>query len=203
MLSEVLEEFNLNVSTILHIGAHKCEELNTYHSMNISNKNIIWIEANKKIVDFIKNKDNTILIYNYAVSDIDDQNITFHITNNGQSSSILELGTHQIHYPHIKYIENVEMKTKTVDTIFKIENIDLKIDFLNIDIQGAELLAFKGMNNILNDIKYILTEINVEYVYKNCCLLNELDDFLTKYNFKRVKYNINKDGWGSAFYMKE
>ena len=35
---------------ILHIGAHKCEEAPLYHSIGISNDDILWIEANAELI---------------------------------------------------------------------------------------------------------------------------------------------------------
>ena len=204
-LQKLIEEFNLNINTILHVGAHKCEELDKYHSINVTNDNIIWIEAIKELVDYNKNKNHNIKIFNYLVSDIDDFNYTFNIANNGQSSSIYDFGTHLKNHPEVKYIGTKKLLSKRIDTIFNIENIDLKIDFINIDIQGSELLALKGLGNILKDIKYIYTEINTEYVYKNCSLVSEIDDFLKIHNFYRIKTGFinEKWGWGDALYIKK
>jgi FkbM family methyltransferase len=202
---DLVKEFNLELSSVLHVGAHNCEELNIYNSLNIDNKNIIWIEAIKELVDLVKKRDNSINIYNYLISDIDDKKYIFNISNNGQSSSIYEFGTHEKNHPEVKFIEKRELISKRIDSIFKIENINQKIDFLNLDIQGSELLALKGMGKMLNDIKYIYTEINTEYVYKNCCLVTEIDEYLRKYNFYRVKTGFmnEKWGWGDALYIKK
>jgi len=74
---------------------------------------------------------------------------------------------------------------------------------LNIDIQGAELLALKSMDNILSNFDYLYLEVNKDHVYKNCCLVEEIDNYVQKYNFKRVetKWNLNH-GWGDALYIK-
>jgi hypothetical protein len=60
---------------------------------------IIWVEGNPTLVEKIKKKYNNVIIKNYVVSDIDDKECSFNITNNGQLSSILELGTHKQYYP--------------------------------------------------------------------------------------------------------
>jgi hypothetical protein len=49
-----------------------------------------------------------------------------------------------------------------------------------------------------------MTEINTEYVYKNCTLISELDTFLNSNNFIRVETKIFSNcGWGDAFYIKK
>lgn len=73
---------------------------------------------------------------------------------------------------------------------------------MNLDIQGAELLALKGADDILNNIDYIYTEINIKEIYENCCLLHQVDDYLKSFGFIRIIINITHYGWGDAFYIK-
>lgn len=76
-------------------------------------------------------------------------------------------------------------------------------NFISIDIQGAELLALKGMGDLLNYFDYIYLEVNKEFVYKNCCLVNELDDYLKKFKFERVETRWTTKNWGDGFYIKK
>lgn len=183
---------------IIHIGAHLMEERNDYISKGLNNT--IWVEANPKLYEVIKNNG---IVYNYAISDMDDQLIKFNITNNGQSSSILELDKHKLHHPHIHVCEVINVKTKRMDTLIKENNIDINnYDFLNIDIQGAELLALKEFGDLLINLKYIYTEINTSSLYKNCAIVDELDDYLRKYDFERVETSMTKYEWGDALYIR-
>ena len=95
------------------------------------------------------------------------------------------------------------MKTKKLDSIFKLNEIKFEdYDFINIDIQGAELLALKGFEEGLKHIKYVYTEVNTGEVYKNCAKLDELDAFLLDRNFERKEINMTRCEWGDAFYVK-
>jgi hypothetical protein len=40
-------------------------------------------------------------------------------------------------------------------------------------------------------------------LYKGCGLIEEVDNFLAQYNFKRVITQITVHGWGDALYIKE
>ena len=74
---------------------------------------------------------------------------------------------------------------------------------MNLDIQGAELLALKGSNKILQSIKAIYTEINYDEIYKDCALIDELDEYLKKFNFKRVFTTTpESEYWGDALYLR-
>jgi FkbM family methyltransferase len=190
---------------VIHIGAHLMEERHDYLSNGLNNT--IWIEANPKIslsLHEILGTDSEELIFNSAISDNDDDVIKFNITNNGQSSSILELGKHKIHHPHIYVSEIIDMKTKRMDSLIKENLINIeKYDFLNIDIQGAELLALKGFGNLLNNIKYIYTEINTEKLYVDCALLSDIDLYLEEFGFIRVETQMTEFEWGDALYIKK
>lgn len=190
---------------ILHVGAHKGEEISVYDGLGIDN--VVWIEANPKIFQDLsenikKFKQNKAL--NYLVSDVDNKEYLFYITNNGESSSILELERHKIHHIHIHVTDSIVLKSKKIDSIISEQNIEiLNYNFLNLDIQGAELLALKGFSEGLNFIDYVYTEVNTGEVYKNCAKIEELDFFLKKYNFERIETKMTQYEWGDAFYMKK
>ena len=202
-LSGLFEHFKLNITGILHIGAHECEELNDYLKLGIKNENIYWIEAMEDKVNLMKKQKN-IQIYQALIDIEDDKEVKFNITNNGQSSSILELGSHKTHHPNIKIIDSKQLKTTRLDTFIKKNKIPIeKLNFLNIDIQGKELDALKSMENYIDNVKYIYTEVNTEKVYKDCALLSEIDEYLDLKGFTRVACQMwGPCGWGDAFYIK-
>jgi hypothetical protein len=79
----------------------------------------------------------------------------------------------------------------------------LKHNFLNLDIQGAELKALKGMETYLGDVEYIYTEVNCDSVYLNCAQVTELDEYLAKWGFTRVETSWCENyKWGDALYIK-
>ncbi len=193
--------YNLKISGILHIGGHLCEEIEDYEKY-VSRNKILWIEAIPENVDKCKAIYKNLLIENEVVSDVIEET-NFYISNNGQSSSMLELGLHKDLYPDIYY--KASFKTKTIPTFDVIEKYtnDIKFNFLNLDIQGAELKALKGLGDYLNNVDYIYTEVNSDYVYKNCALVGEIDEYLSKFGFKRVEVHwIPNYNWGDAFYIK-
>lgn len=76
-------------------------------------------------------------------------------------------------------------------------------NFLNIDIQCAELLALKGMTKVINNYDYIYLEVNKEHLYKDCALIDEIDSFLNTFNFTRVETFWTDYNWGDALYIKK
>jgi FkbM family methyltransferase len=199
-LNELVEKYNIQFKGILHVGAHECEELNAYEKYIDRNK-ILWIEALDSKVELCKQKYKNILIENAIVSDKIEK-IRFNVSNNGQSSSILELGLHKTFHPHIHYIGYFEEETKILKDI--LPKYDIEYNFLNFDIQGAELKALQGMEEYLNNVDYLYTEVNSDYVYKNCALIEELDEYLLKFSLHRVETKWEGDcKWGDAFYIRK
>jgi hypothetical protein len=192
---------------VFHVGAHECEEKEAYNKKGISDSSIVWVDGNSDLVT--KMKSRAVPNVYFALVDEVERDVEFHITNNGQSSSILEMGSHATKYPNIVVTETRHQRTTTIAQLSHQENIDFtKLNFWNFDIQGAELLALKGAGDLLKYADALYLEVNTEEVYKNCAKLNEMDDFLKEKGFVRVALSIYKngrgveDGWGDALYMR-
>ena len=81
---------------------------------------------------------------------------------------------------------------------------DSVVDFINLDIQGAELEAIKGAEKILTQIKWIYTEVNKADVYVGCAKVWEIDEYLKRFGFTRIATRWSfRDDFGDALYSKE
>ena len=196
-----LNKYNIKINGVLHVGAHLCEEKGFYNQdLKIDDSNIIWVEANPKLVEQNKNK-GIMHCYN-SVLDETERTTTFNIANNGQSSSILEFGTHSNAHPDIVYTENIQVKTQTLTQFYKLNNLSPnKYNFWNFDIQGSELHVFRGSKELLKTVDCIYTEVNTSEVYKGCGQINEIDSLLNDYGLVRVATKMFSD-WGDALYIR-
>lgn len=194
---------DMKIKGIIHIGAHECEELFAYNSVGIPNNRIIWIEANPVIHQQQAASRPYLRLYQAAISDKEGETVSFIITNNGQSSSLLELEEHKKEHPHVVESKRIPLQTTTMDRFLQQHHIDMKhYNFLNIDIQGAELMALKGMQEHLKHVDYLYLEVNIKHLYRNCALLAEMDDFLSLAGFRRYDTCLTQHGWGDAFYKR-
>jgi FkbM family methyltransferase len=201
-LEELKNKYTMNIKGIIHVGAHLLEELETYKNLNINN--ITWIEANDEIVQKAKINHPEQTILNYTVYDLDNIELEFNVATNGQSSSILNFGTHSSLYPSITFYEKKLVKTKTLKTIIDQNNIDLvNYNMLNLDIQGVELKAIKGFGDYISHIDYIYTEVNEDSVYENNDLMKDIDDYLLLKGFLRKETCLINGNWGDALYIKQ
>ncbi len=195
---------SIHLKGVIHVGAHEGQENHYYQQMGV--KNILFIEANPVVCQRLQAKIASypnVKAVNYAISD-QNGTINLHVTSNEQSSSILPLKQHQKIYPQIKETHQIQVESRKLDTLLqelKLNSSDYNI--LNIDIQGAELLALKGATHWLKYVDAINTEVNYEELYEGCVLIDELDEFLDQYGFHRVATKTPHPSWGDAFYVKK
>jgi FkbM family methyltransferase len=206
MLLDLLKlkgKYNLNIKGVLHIGAHFGQEFSVYE--NIGVKNIVFFEplphTFEKLKENVGSKNGNVLLINSALGNmIGEIEMNVETANQGQSSSILEPHIHLKQYPHIIFNNKINVKITKLDTFIEEKE---KYNFINIDVQGYELEVFKGGSEFLNHIDYIMTEVNKDEVYKNCPMIEDLDNFLKPYGFERVETTWDGITWGDAFYIKK
>lgn len=201
--SYLCKKYNFVPKGIIHVGAHDLEEMPSYLSQGVSRT--VWVEGNPDLVHRNLNKvdgKNHQLFYGLVYSE-DDLDLDFKITNNTQSSSILDFSKHEHYHPHVKFVETRTMKSTTIKTLLGSNQVSPgDFDFVNLDIQGVELKALKGFGEYLEPIKYIYTEVNSGEVYKGNDTIEDLDEYLSGLGFKRVETEMSPFEWGDAFYVK-
>lgn len=184
----------LKIKGVLHIGSHNYEEESFYNSLDI--RNIIWVDA-------FNNSRDGVNSYEALITDKDNIEYTFNISNNKESSSILNMKEHSRYHPEIYYIDNKVIKSTTIDTFYKNNNIDTeKYDMWNICIQGSELLALIGGAKNIGSLRAIYIKIYTSEIYEGCPMVINVDEYLTPFRLKRVLTEISEFKWGYALYIR-
>ncbi len=203
-LGYLIKKHEINLSGIIHFGAHKAEEVNEY---NRYVDRVLWIEANPYLEEELRRKvsgypNNDLVIA--AVSDVNDEEVDFYQSSDTQASSLLSFENVKFLYPSsCRDMKVTTLRTSTFESLVCSHQIKLdEYNFINLDVQGAELKVLKGFGAHLDRINYIYTEVNLLSLYKNGVLLHELDKFLYKSNFIREETKILYKGWGDAIYVK-
>tara|TARA_S200000501_G_scaffold350227_1_gene367032 strand:- start:1164 stop:1790 length:627 start_codon:yes stop_codon:yes gene_type:complete len=199
---QLYKKYNLNITGIIHIGAHYGDELGDYIDHGV--QNIILFEPLSN--NFDKLRENcmdlnvNIEAHNVALGS-KEGNATMYLSDNDtQSSSILKPKIHIKEMPWINFEGTEEVEVKTLDS-YNIKGYN----FINIDVQGYEMEVFKGGKNTLEGIDYIYSEVNKAELYEGCAQIGELDSFLGNYGFERVETYWPEDwyNWGDALYIKK
>ena len=202
-IRDILTAYNITITGAFHIGAHECEEIPFYQQLNLPMFDVVWLDAIPQKVKEAKER-GIPNVYHAVITDKDNEEVTFHVSNNGQSSSVLEFGTHAQEHPWVTYVENIVQKSTTIRSFVQQNQIDLSIhNFWNFDIQGAELMALKGAGDLIKSASAIYLEVNEKELYKGCGLIGEIDAFLSEYGFSRVATEMTVHGWGDALYIRQ
>jgi len=97
-------------------------------------------------------------------------------------------------YPAEQYVQNtVEVDCIRLDTLCDTLGIDV-IDFIWVDLQGAELLALQSAGTLLEKTRYIYTEVSHRPLYHGQCLFDEVDAFLKARGF-RCCTKVDRSRW--------
>lgn len=204
-LIELYKKYHIPLKGVIHVGAYTGSENAIYQRIGVSK--ILFVEANpevyKKLVENTKSFSN---VYSacWAISNRIGS-CKLHVTSMDQSSSILPLKHHKIVYPTITEVRCIDVPSTTLDNLVKTLRLGFTdFNFLNIDIQGAELLAFQGAIDLLsNYIQVINTEVNYEEMYEGCALKKDIDLFLSRFGFECKEVIKSHPTWGDAFYVKK
>lgn len=194
-------KYQMNITGIIHIGGHYGEEIEEYVSNGI--QNITIFEPLKRNFDVlyenVKGLSANINGYQVALGPQSGTATMFVSNNEAQSSSILKPKEHLAQHPHVWFNETEEVQVETLDS-YELTGYN----FINMDVQGYELEVLSGGMQTLNKIDYIYCEVNRGEVYENNAHIEELDEFLSSYNFERVETFWPREDylWGDALYIK-
>jgi len=203
----------VNVDGVLHVGAHRGEEIYDYESMGA--KNVVWVEPVpelfKEMETFLTKTQCSVTshAFEYAVSDVDHDNVDFHLYygpdagfmrgNKGCSSLLKAKGRFESWHQETIQVETITIDTLLTENDFKYSDFQL----LNLDVQGAEFLALKGASEVLNHVKYVTTEAtwqNPDYVGN--VMYDELKSFLESKGFIETEIINHGPDWGDVLFVR-
>lgn len=198
---------------IFDIGSRDCmQSIEFYH--HFPNARIYAFECNPNTLDIckenIKEYTDRITLIEGAVSDYDGT-IIFHPINqqktvttwpdgNPGASSIFKSNGE---YPVEQYVQDtIPTRCHRLDSVMKKHSI-LNVDIIWMDLQGAELLALKGLGKYLENVQYIHTEVSHREMYSGQVMFHQLNSFITTRGFTLLN-NLSLSDWQEdAVYEKK
>lgn len=222
---ELLKEFDVKISGLIHVGSHEAGEIEVYSQLGI--QNVLLIEANpyrfrnlvetltvgrvntncsplqyKQLPEHLAKITKQYKACNYAIVDKDIETVTLHLSSSdGGMDSIYNINEEGSSRSWCRYsvVGRVDVPAITLDTLMKEST---EYNFLNIDVEGAELDVLKGSEKLLKHIDYIMLETQDIQRFHNTPTSKEIDQFLTSHGFIKRKYFDTTMSWGDAFYIK-
>lgn len=167
-------------STFIEIGSHM--GLDTKIFLDITKcVNIHCFEPDDRNILIMKNLNLPVFLNECVVSNIDGY-IDFYkssgkpwpptgipiLDNNDWSSSgsIKKPKLHKSKLPWCEFNEIDKVRSIRMDTYCRLNNIS-SIDFVWMDVQGAELDVLSGFGDMLDKTRYIFTEYSDDELYEN------------------------------------
>jgi FkbM family methyltransferase len=218
----------LNV-TICNVGSRKISDKDDYGSQGwqifAPNLTIYGFDADVDACE-LANADLATRQVNWherhiplAISDMNGER-TLYITNETACSSLYPPNVEflsrlqDLHKIEVEF--TVEIETTTLDTFCQAEQVS-EIDFLQIDVQGAELDVLKGSTQILQTVLAIQVEVEFVPLYLDQPLFADVDAFLRNHEFtlfdlkracraRKISPIVSSLGppgqvlWGDAYY---
>lgn len=195
ILSQIVQETASDLSfTILEIGALPLEgEEEPFHNLlNIfPESRIIAFEIDSNLCEELSKKAKTGITYYPVALGRTEEKVTLYETNHPMCCSLYR--------PNEKFISmynNMEVamlkSVSTIDTVSldyftKNNNID-SVDFIKIDIQGAELDVFKGGVTTLKEVVAIVSEVEFVPHYIDQPLFGDVCSFLAEHSLMFHKF---------------
>ena len=200
--SSLIKQYSINVTGVIHVGGHIGQEMESYKKNNVTN--LIVFEPQKvpfqklsSAVDSIGFENVTLI--NKALGN-SCKSVEMICNDDGLCSSILNPKHVLEQYPNIVFNRKETVEMVTMDSVIP---EDHNFNFLNMDTQGYELEVLKGAQKTLEKIDCVYTEVNNTEVYENNALIEEIDQYLQKYDMIRVETDWMGGTWGDAFYIRK
>lgn len=202
----LMREFGLRCRGVVHVGANLGQEFDSYRRAGV--ESAVYIEPIPEIFAELEKRvsaDPRHRAINALCTDRDGEEVDFHLASNqGQSSSIFEFGTHAGRHPHVTYVGKLKLRTTTLDrVIFETPTLDPRpLDCLVVDVQGAEAKVLAGAKRTLAQCHCVFTEVSEGGLYKGDAPLEQIVAMLKAEGFVLRVLDINIVGWGNALFVK-
>ena len=152
-------------------------------------------------------------LFEMAVSDLEGE-CQFHLSSGqpeqesqmgewdygNKSSSILSPSKLMKQFvPWLKFRDSITIQATTLQSIFD-EHHWLWVDFLHMDVQGAELAVLRGGLNQLQRVRAIWLEVSFHQIYENQAEPSKIESLLVSRGFLKVLEKV-ESGFGDQLYV--
>ena len=146
-------------------------------------------------------KSNSIFPFQLCLSDSIGET-TFHVSSgnpenanaedwnygNKSSSLLAPAKTKDVH-SWLKFEDEIIVQTSTLKQFCTTQNI-AQIDFIHMDVQGAELMVLKGAQDFMQDINMIWLEVEAVELYAGQPLKNDIENFMQNNGFIKLEDTV-------------
>jgi FkbM family methyltransferase len=180
------------------------------------NSTILAFEARldnyqKMLENFEKYRLSRFLAWNVAVSDSNGQ-ADFHVSSGqapkvttwdtgNKSSSLLAPKQHLDIHKWCKFDTKITVDTRKLDCLMCETNLP-GIDFVHLDVQGAEKMVLDGAVRALRDVKAIWCEVSTVEMYAGQPKKDEIVQYLNARGFRLVSDTCGNSSSGDCLFIR-
>lgn len=187
------EKHGLGITGVLHIGANDGQEAAEYEAEGCR---VIWIEGDPDVYERL-----CLAIASYPrqsaycclCSDVAGELVTFHVaSNDGGSSSVLPpISDVFAAFEGLEIVATRELMTNRLDVCFLENGVSLEdCDLINVDVQGFELAALRGLGDNVQRFSAVIAELNWVAAYQGATRPHELESYLASHGFCRAWLSV-------------
>ena len=180
----------LDKPIIIDIGSHSGKFMRLFNDL-YKNATIYCFEPNNTLNKDLKDLEKNIKIFNFALGNkVEKKKLYFN--NLDLTSTFKDYNKSSLYYRFKQIIlrkqKNNEHKNVQVTTLdyFCDEHEIKKIELLKIDVEGNEYSVLEGGSQILENVKFLIIEIQNNELYKDYSK-ETIENFLKKKNFQLIK----------------
>jgi FkbM family methyltransferase len=107
-----------------------------------------------------------------------------------KSSSLLEPLLVKKYYPWLNFEKKIEVKVETIADFCESLQIEA-IDFIHLDVQGAEQMVLEGAGDFIYKIKFIWLEVSKVSYYKSQPVASDIFKFMRSKGFMLLNDQLN------------
>jgi FkbM family methyltransferase len=116
------------------------------------------------------------------------------------SSSLLAPVEHLEMAPDVRFTEEIEVPTTTIEAWAERENV-ARIDFMWLDMQGMELPALQHAGRVLDTTTAICMEVNRRELYAGCATYPEVMSWMKAKRFRPVIQRVSAN-FGNVLFVR-
>lgn len=186
MIENIIKQYNIEVKGIIHVGAHKGQEVEDYLWLT---KNVWLWEPIPSLATQLKKAYPDVRVSQVAAWH-ENGHVDFWVTSFSEGSSPLYPLEHEV-------VDTLDVVAKRLDYVD-----DTDYNILVIDTQGSELSVLKGCD--LKKYDLIVVETNSRQRYENSPLRQDIFDYLGKtHNLVDEKYHSEDKVISDAYFVSK
>lgn len=183
------DRFLRQVDGVIHVGANSGGERDEYEALGLD---VLWIEPIPEICARLRDNIRGLSRQRAVmalVTDVVGKEYEFHVSSNeGASSSILDLARHRDLWPEVGYARSIMVTSTTLPEVLAAEGVDPRgYQALVLDTQGSELLVLRGAEPILGGFDYVKAEAADFEAYAGGCQVSDLTAFMVDHGFREIR----------------